>query len=233
MPTPSFRRSGRAVVLLSGGMDSAATLALANEAGFESYALTVCYGQRHVLEIDRARAVARQVGAAGHRIVTVDLGHLSGSALTDRGTPVPKDRPEKSIGQGIPPTYVPARNALFLTLALGWAEVLGARDLFIGANAVDYSGYPDCRGEFLRAFERMADAGTKAGVEGDGFRVRAPLLDWTKAQIILEAQRLEVDLGLTLSCYDPGAGGAPCSRCDACRLRARGFEEAGLDDPAQ
>ncbi len=223
----------RAVVLLSGGVDSATTLALAIERGFETHALTVRYGQRHAIEVDRARTIARQLGATSHRTVRLDLSHLSGSALTDAATAVPKNRTEDRIGAGIPATYVPARNTLFLALALGWGEVLEAHDLFIGANAVDYSGYPDCRPEFLRAFEQLARLATKAGVEGAGFRVHAPLVDWSKARIILEAQRLGVDLGATLSCYDPGPRGQVCGRCDSCLLRAKGFREAGLRDPAK
>jgi 7-cyano-7-deazaguanine synthase len=222
----------RAVVLLSGGLDSATTLALAVERGLEAHALSVGYGQRHALEIERAEILAAQLGAASWRVVKVDLAHLTGCALTDPDTPVPKDRRGDRIGEGIPPTYVPARNALFLVLALGWAEVMGARDLFVGANAVDYSGYPDCRPEFLAAFERLAAVGTKAGVEGRGIRVHAPLIDMSKAQIVLEARRLGVDFASTLSCYEPAPHGGPCGRCDSCLLRARGFREAGLDDPA-
>ena len=230
---PSNRdRPSRAIVLLSGGMDSAITLALAVERGFEAHALTVRYGQRHEIEVDRARVIARKLGTASHRVVSLDLSHLSGSALTDSTITVPKNRSETRIGEGIPTTYVPARNTLFLSLALGWGEVLEAHDLFIGANALDYSGYPDCRPEFLRAFEQLACLATRAGVEGTGFRVQAPLLDWSKARIILEARRLNVDLGLALSCYDPGPRGRPCGGCDSCLLRARGFREAGIPDPA-
>ncbi len=226
-------RGRRAVVLLSGGVDSATTLALAIESGFEAHALTVRYGQRHAIEVERAQTLARQLGATSHRTVTMDLSHLSGSALTDAATAVPKDRPENRIGEGIPATYVPARNTLFLALALGWGETLEAHDLFIGANALDYSGYPDCRPEFLRAFEQLAGLATKAGVRGAGFRVHAPLIDWSKARIILEAQRLGVDLGATFSCYDPGPRGEVCGRCDSCVLRAKGFREAGFRDPAR
>ena len=232
MPVDPGRRP-RAIVLLSGGVDSATTLALAVERGFEAHALTVRYGQRHAIEVDRAQTLARQLGAASHRTVTLDLAHLSGSALTDPAVAVPKNRSEDRIGEGIPTTYVPARNTLFLALALGWGEVLEAHDLFIGANALDYSGYPDCRPEFLRAFEQLARLATKAGVEGAGFRVHAPLVDWSKARIILEAQRLGVDLGATLSCYDPGPRGEACGRCDSCVLRAKGFREAGFPDPAE
>jgi 7-cyano-7-deazaguanine synthase len=223
----------RAVVLLSGGLDSATTLALAVEQGFEAHALSVDYGQRHALELERAELLAGRLGAASWRVVTVDLAHLGGCALTDPDTPVPKGRPGDRIGEAVPPTYVPARNALFLVLALGWAETMGARDLFVGANAVDYSGYPDCRPEFLEAFERLAAVGTKAGVEGRGVRVHAPLIDMSKAQIVLEARRLGVDPAATLSCYDPDPHGGPCGRCDSCLLRARGFREAGLVDPAR
>ncbi len=222
----------RAVVLLSGGLDSATTLGLAVEQGFEAHALTVRYGQRHALEVERAEALAGQLSAASWRAVAVDLGHLVGSALTDPRTAVPQGRAAGEIASGIPPTYVPARNTLFLALALGWAEVLDAGDVFIGANAVDYSGYPDCRPEFLAAFERLAGLATRAGVEGRGARIRAPLVDKTKAEIVLEARRLGIDLTLTLSCYDPGRKGEPCERCDACSLRAKGFREAGVADPA-
>jgi 7-cyano-7-deazaguanine synthase len=232
MPAPDRERRPRAVVLLSGGVDSATTLALAVERGFETHALTVHYGQRHAIEVDRARTLAPRLGATSHRTVTLDLSYLAGSALTDAATAVPQNRTGDRIGAEIPTTYVPARNTLFLALALGWGEVLEAHDLFIGVNAVDYSGYPDCRPEFLRAFEHLALLATKAGVEGAGFRVHAPLVDWTKARIILEAQRLQVDLGATLSCYDPGPRGEICGRCDSCLLREKGFREAGLRDPA-
>jgi 7-cyano-7-deazaguanine synthase len=223
-------RAGAAVVLLSGGLDSATTLALAVEQGHTAHALTVRYGQRHALEVERAEMLAGRLGAASWRAVTVDP--LGGSVLTVPGAVVPKHRTMAEIGEGIPPTYVPARNTLFLALALGWAEVVEARDLFIGVNALDYSGYPDCRGPFLAAFERLAAVATKAGVQGRPARIHAPLLEKTKAEIIREAVRLGVDLGLTLSCYDPGPGGRPCGGCDSCVLRARGFREAGLSDPA-
>jgi 7-cyano-7-deazaguanine synthase len=192
----------------------------------------VRYGQRHAVEVRRAEALARALGATRHLILPVDLSGVGGSALTDPAIPVPVDRSTEAIGSGIPPTYVPARNTVFLSLALAWAEVLGAGDLFIGINAVDYSGYPDCRPEFLRAFEHLATVATRAGVEGREFRIHAPLLQWSKAEIILTAERLGVDLGLTLSCYAPTDAGRPCRACDACRLRAKGFAEAGLEDPA-
>jgi 7-cyano-7-deazaguanine synthase len=222
----------RAVVLLSGGVDSATTLAIARDLGFESYALSVDYGQRHRQELDCARRVAEALGAARHTIVTIDLRAIGGSALTD-AIDVPKDRPYDDIGVGIPITYVPARNTVLLALALGHAEVVGAFDLFIGANAIDYSGYPDCRPEFLTQFERLANLATKAGVEGHGtFHLRAPLLQLTKAEIIRKGVGLGVDYACTLSCYEPDAGGRACGRCDSCRLRLKGFQEAGLNDPA-
>ena len=224
--------AGRAVVLLSGGLDSATTLAGAIAGGFEAHALTVRYGQRHEIEIDRAVELARQIGAAGHRVVQVDLAFPGGSALTDPAIDVPRNRDEEQIAGGIPPTYVPARNTVLLSLALAWAETLGAADLFIGVNAIDYSGYPDCRPEYLEAFERMAALATRAGVEGRPIRLHAPLLRLTKGEIVRRAVELGVDLARTLSCYQPSATGTPCGACDACRLRARGFREAGLEDPA-
>ena len=226
------RRAHGSPTPLSGGLDSATTLALAREAGFEAHALTVRYGQRHEVEIERAAALASALGAASHRVVLVDLAFAGGSALTDPDIAVPKGRTPAAIGAGVPVTYVPARNTLFLTLALAWAETLGARDLFLGVNAVDYSGYPDCRPEFLEAFERLAAVATKAGDEGASFRVHAPLLRMTKADIVRRAVELGLDLSLTLSCYDPSQAGRPCGACDACLLRAKGFREAGIDDPA-
>jgi 7-cyano-7-deazaguanine synthase len=222
----------RAIVLVSGGLDSATTLAMARSEGFEVYALSVDYGQRHRRELECARQVARSLSAVRHTVVAVDLRAVGGSALTDT-LDVPKDRSHEEIGRGIPITYVPARNTVLLGLALGYAEVVGAFDLFIGANAIDYSGYPDCRPEFLAQFERLANLATKAAVEGRGsFRVHAPLLQLTKADIIRTGVRLGVDYALTLSCYDPDAEGRACGRCDSCRLRLRGFEETGLPDPA-
>jgi len=223
----------RGVVLVSGGLDSATTLATARSEGFECYALSVNYGQRHRRELECALQVARALGAVRHTIVTVDLSAVGGSALTDM-LEVPKDRSHEEIGQGIPITYVPARNTVLLGLALGYAEVVEAFDLFIGANAIDYSGYPDCRPEFLAQFERLANLATKAAVEGRGtFRVHAPLLQRTKVEIIREGVRLGVDYALTLSCYDPDAQGRACGRCDSCRLRLKGFQDAGLPDPGR
>jgi 7-cyano-7-deazaguanine synthase len=222
----------RAIVLVSGGLDSATTLAIARSEGLTVYALSVDYGQRHRRELECARQVARSLGAVRHTVVTVDLRAVGGSALTDT-LEVPKDRSHEAIGQGIPITYVPARNTVLLGLALGYAEVVGALDLYIGANAIDYSGYPDCRPEFLAQFERLANLATKAAVEGhETFRVHAPLLQLTKAEIIRAGVRLGVDYALTLSCYDPDAQGRACGRCDSCQLRRKGFEEAGLPDPA-
>jgi 7-cyano-7-deazaguanine synthase len=222
----------RAVVLLSGGLDSATTLAVARRDGLTAYALSVDYGQRHRRELACARRVARSLGAAGHTVVAIDLRAVGGSALTD-DLAVPKDRSLEEIGAGIPVTYVPARNSVFLSLALGYAEVVEAFDLFIGANAVDFSGYPDCRPEFLAQFERLANVATKAAVEHRGmFRVHAPLIQRTKAEIIRLGTDLGVDYALTLSCYDPDEQGRACGRCDSCQLRLKGFREAGLTDPA-
>ncbi|MCB9649593.1 MAG: 7-cyano-7-deazaguanine synthase QueC [Deltaproteobacteria bacterium] len=219
----------RAVVLLSGGLDSATVAAWARSDGFEVHPLTFEYGQRHRVEIDAARAVARQLGLPEPRVVRLDLGAVGGSALTDPGLDVPKD----ALGDGIPVTYVPARNTVFLAVALGLAEVLGAFDLFFGANAVDYSGYPDCRPAFVDAFQALANVATKAAVEGAGrFTVHAPLMTLTKAQIIQRGVALGVDYALTTSCYDPAPGGA-CGHCDSCLLRRRGFEDAGVPDPTR
>jgi 7-cyano-7-deazaguanine synthase len=223
----------KAVVLLSGGLDSATVLAIARAEGFEPHALTVAYGQRHAAEILAARAVARALGAAGHVETSVDLRRFGGSALT-ADIAVPKDRDADGMADGIPVTYVPARNTVLLSVALAWAEVLGAFDLFVGVNAVDYSGYPDCRPEFLAAFERLANTATKAAVEGRGtFRIHAPLVALSKAEIVRRGTALGVDYGLTVSCYDPDAAGLACGRCDACQLRRRGFVEAGLPDPTR
>ena len=222
-------RAGRpAVVLLSGGLDSATVLAVARVRGFACHALSVDYGQRHAAELAAARRVALMLGAADHRIMTTDFGGVGGSALTDDSIAVPE-----SPGVGIPVTYVPARNTVLLGLALGWAEVLGARDLFIGVNAVDYSGYPDCRPAFIQAFEALANLATRAGVEGGQFRVHAPLLDLRKADIIRLGLELGVDYSVTVSCYQADAAGRACGRCDACRLRRAGFESAGVADPTR
>jgi 7-cyano-7-deazaguanine synthase len=217
----------RAVVLLSGGLDSMVCAALARQAGFGVLALTIDYGQRHRVEIDAARAIAGQL-AERHIVLPIDLTGFGGSALT-ADIEVPKD----GVGEGIPVTYVPARNTVFLSLALAWAEAAGARDLFVGVNALDYSGYPDCRPEFIEAFEALANHATKAGVEGDPFTLHAPLQYMTKADIAREAGRLGLDAGMSHSCYDPGTGGGACGRCDACRLRAKGFAEAGIADPTR
>ena len=217
----------KAVVLLSGGLDSYTAAAIAKADGFELYALTVSYGQVHSGELEAARRVARALGVGGHLELAADLASIGGSALTG-SVPVPKDR---ALTPAIPPTYVPARNTVLLSLALGWAEVVGSRDLFIGVNAVDYSGYPDCRPEYLEAFERLAALATRAGVEGRPTRLHAPLLRLSKADIVRRGAELGLDYGLTVTCYDPGPADRPCGRCDSCRLRARGFEEAGLPDP--
>ncbi len=222
----------RAVVLLSGGLDSTTVLAMAKAQGFVPTALCISYGQRHSVEIERSRKVAQAMGVTDFRVVSVDLRAIGGSALTAE-IEVPKDRPSDQLSHGIPVTYVPARNTLFLSLALGLAEVVGAQDLFIGVNAVDYSGYPDCRPEFIRAFQSLADLATRAGVEGQRFTVHAPLSGMTKAQIIQEGVRLGVDYGMTHSCYDPDPQGRACGRCDSCVLRHRGFEEAGVPDPTE
>jgi len=221
----------KAVVLLSGGLDSATVLALAKEQRFEAYALSFRYGQRHAVELEAAQRVARALNAAEHRIATIDLGMFGGSALT-ADIAVPKGRELEAMSKGIPITYVPARNTVFLAFALAWAEVLGAYDIFIGVNALDYSGYPDCRPEYISAFEAMANLATKAAVEGHGrFRIHTPLIQLSKAAIIREGMRLGLDYSLTTSCYDPSPEGAPCSQCDACLLRAKGFAEAGVADP--
>jgi 7-cyano-7-deazaguanine synthase len=220
----------RAVVLLSGGIDSTTTLAIAIAEGYEAYALSFDYGQRHQIEIETARRVANSLGAQEHRVAKIDLRVFGGSALTD-DIDVPKQRPEKQIAHGIPITYVPARNTIFLAYALAWAEVMGASDIFLGVNAIDYSGYPDCRPEFIEAFETLANLGTKAGVEGRRFQIHTPLIKFSKAEIIRKAVELGVDLSLTRSCYDPTPEGLACGECDSCLLRLKGFREAGLKDP--
>ena len=221
----------RAVLLLSGGMDSATTGAIARREGYELYALSFRYGQRHAIELEAARRVAASLGVMRHAILDIDLAAFGGSALT-AGIAVPKDRPVALMDASIPVTYVPARNTIFLSFALGWAETLDASDLFIGANAVDYSGYPDCRPEFLRAFEAMARLGTRMGVEGRAITIHAPLLRLTKAEIVQQGRALGVDFALTRTCYDPTPAGEACGRCDACLLRLKGFAEAGMADPA-
>ncbi|MEP7327457.1 MAG: 7-cyano-7-deazaguanine synthase QueC [Gemmatimonadota bacterium] len=223
--------SPRAVVLLSGGLDSATTMAIARAQGFEIHALSFAYGQRHAVELEAARRVAEALSATRHIVATIDLGAFGGSALT-ADIPVPKDRKEADLGSDIPITYVPARNTIFLSYALGWAEVLDARDIFIGVNALDYSGYPDCRPEFIAAFERAANLGTRAGVEGRGVRIHAPLIALSKKEIIARGLELGVDYSITVSCYDPSPGGTRCGRCDACLLREQGFASLGIRDPA-
>lgn len=218
----------RAVVLLSGGLDSATTLAIARSEGFDCYAISFAYGQRHAAELQAAERVAKSLAVPEHRVIHIDLRPFGASALTGN-IDVPKNRP--AIGHGIPITYVPARNTIFLSYALAWAEVLGARDVFIGVNALDYSGYPDCRPEFIRAFESLANLGTRAGVSGATFRIRTPLIAMTKPEIIRRGAQLGLDFSLTHSCYDPAADGAACGECDSCQLRLKGFAEAGVRDP--
>lgn len=222
----------KAVVLLSGGLDSATCLGLAKARGFEPVCLSVAYGQRHAVELDQAKVVAKAAGVTDHRVVTLDLRAIGGSALT-ADVAVPKHDDVSQLGTGIPVTYVPARNTIFLGLALGLAEVVGARDIFIGVNAVDYSGYPDCRPEFIHAFEKLAALATKAGVEGQPFTIHAPLSGMTKADIIRAGVAAGVDYSLTHSCYDPATDGRACGRCDSCLLRRKGFEDAGVADPTR
>ncbi|MFL6515774.1 MAG: 7-cyano-7-deazaguanine synthase QueC [Chthoniobacterales bacterium] len=222
----------RAVVLVSGGLDSATVLAIAKGAGFELYALSFDYQQRHRTELKAAAAVTKSLGAAAHSVIRLDPSIFAGSALTN-SIDVPKSRSEQQMSSGIPVTYVPARNTVFLAHALGWAEVIGASDIFIGVNAIDYSGYPDCRPEFIATFEKLANLATKAGLEGAGYKIHAPLIEMTKADIISRAVSLGVDLGLTHSCYDPLPDGRACGRCDSCQLRLNGFREAGLTDPVR
>jgi 7-cyano-7-deazaguanine synthase len=222
-----------AVVLLSGGLDSATVLAIALSHGYEVFALSFSYGQRHAVELDAAKKIAALTGAAEHRIATIDLRTFGGSALTS-DVEVPKGRPLAEIAEGIPVTYVPARNTIFLSYALAWAEVLGAGDIFLGVNALDYSGYPDCRPQFIEAFERMANLATKAAVLGQQrIRIHTPLISLSKAEIILRGIELGVDYSLTSSCYDPSPGGEACGACDSCTLRKKGFREAGVADPTR
>ncbi|AHL35648.1 7-cyano-7-deazaguanine synthase [Pseudomonas brassicacearum] len=216
----------RAVILLSGGLDSATVVAMARAEGYRCYTMSFDYGQRHRVELQAAERVARDLGVVEHKVIGLNLNGIGGSALTDSSIDVPE-----APSEGIPVTYVPARNTVFLSLALGWAEVLGARDIFIGVNAVDYSGYPDCRPEFVEAFERMANLATKAGVEGQGFRIQAPLQNLSKADIVRAGVKLGVDYGLTVSCYQADDQGRACGKCDSCRLRAEGFATAGVSDP--
>ena len=224
----------RAVILLSGGLDSATTLAIAHSQGFECYALTFRYGQRHQREVEAAKKIANSLGTIEHRIINIDLAAFGGSALTDSTIEVPKDRADLGNHNQIPPTYVPARNTIFLSYALAWAEVLGTFDIFIGVNATDYSGYPDCRGEFITAFEKTANLATAAAVERKGrYHIHTPIINMTKARIILTGTKLGVDFSLTHSCYDPDQQGRSCGRCDSCRLRLKGFAEAGLEDPIE
>lgn len=224
-------QSKKAVVLLSGGLDSTTVLAIARSKGFETYALSFRYGQRHSAELDAAVRVALSQSVAEHIVADIDLRLFGGSALTAK-IEVPKGRSHVEMEEGIPVTYVPARNTIFLSFALAWAEVLGANAIFIGVNALDYSGYPDCRPEYIAAYEQMANLATKTGVAGaDSFKIYTPLINLTKAEIILKGTGLGIDYGLTSSCYDPRPGGAPCGQCDSCQLRAKGFAEAGLPDP--
>jgi len=224
-------RARLAVVLLSGGLDSATALAIAKADGFQCYALSFSYGQRHNIELQSARRVADAVGVVEHVIVDIDLRKFGGSALTS-DIPVPKDRSPDELSAGIPVTYVPARNTIFLSFALAWAEVLTSNDIFIGVNALDYSGYPDCRPEFIDAYERLANLATQVGVEGSRISIHAPLVDMSKAEIIKRGMALGVDYSLTSSCYDPNHQGEACGRCDSCRLRLRGFTQARVEDPA-
>lgn len=216
----------RAVILLSGGLDSATVVAMAQAEGYRCYTMSFDYGQRHRAELQAAERVAHNLGVVEHKVIGLNLNGIGGSALTDSSIDVPE-----APSEGIPVTYVPARNTVFLSLALGWAEVLGARDIFIGVNAVDYSGYPDCRQEFVEAFERMANLATKAGVEGQGFRIQAPLQNLSKADIVKAGVKLGVDYSLTVSCYQADDNGRACGKCDSCRLRAEGFAAAGVSDP--
>jgi 7-cyano-7-deazaguanine synthase len=224
----------KAVVLLSGGLDSTTTLAIARDKGFTCHALTFRYGQRHKCEVESARRAAEAIGAAEHRVIAIDLAAFGSSALTDSAIDVPKDRADLDNSSQIPRTYVPARNTIFLSYALAWAEVLSAFDIFIGVNSTDYSGYPDCRAEFIAAFEQTANLATAAAVEGKGrYHIHTPIIELTKAQIIFAGMKLGVDYSLTHSCYDPDEQGRSCGRCDSCRLRLKGFAQAGLKDPIE
>ena len=227
MTNPHFAQPSRAVILLSGGLDSATALAIARQSGHECYCLSLEYGQRHHTELEAAKRVASNLGAKEHRILTLDLAAFGGSALTDSRIAVPVE----GVQSGIPVTYVPARNTIMLSLALAWAEVLGSRDIYVGVNAVDYSGYPDCRPEYIAAFRSMANLATKAGVEGEHLTIHAPLIDLTKAEIIRRGHALGVDYGLTISCYQADEAGRACGVCDSCRLRREGFAAAGVPDP--
>lgn len=227
MNFPKASNDGALVALLSGGLDSLVVGAMARAAGWRLFALTIDYNQRHRIELEAAARVAQALGAERQVVLPLDLSRFGGSALTDTGISVPKT----GVGEGIPVTYVPARNTIFLSLCLGWAEAVGARDIGIGVNALDYSGYPDCRGEFIRAFEAMANLATKAGVEGDPFRIHTPLVDMSKADIVRAGTSLGVDFSISWSCYDPTPDGKHCGECDSCRLRHKGFEEAGVADP--
>jgi 7-cyano-7-deazaguanine synthase len=242
MNTPCFgkkehnmpRQKDKAIVLLSGGLDSATTLAIAKNEGFALYALTFRYGQRHQREVEAAKKIARSVGVVEHKIITIDMAGIGGSALTDPTIEVPKDRADLDSRESVPPTYVPARNTIFLSYALAWAEVLGAFDIFTGFNATDFSGYPDCRQEYVQAFENLANLATVAGTQRKGrFQIHTPIINMTKAQTILAGMKLDVDYSLTHSCYDPDEQGRSCGRCDSCRLRLRGFREADLPDPIE
>lgn len=224
----SKEQQPKAVVLVSGGLDSTTVLAMARSQGYECYTLSFDYGQRHRAELNAAERTARELGATEHKVVNLDLRSIGGSALTDDNI----DVPEEETG-GIPVTYVPARNTVFLSIALGWAEVLGAQDIFIGVNAVDYSGYPDCRPDFIEAFETLANLATKAGVEGQKMRIQTPLIDLSKAEIVRQGEALGVDYGLTVSCYQANDEGLACGKCDSCRLRRQGFEAAGMVDPTR
>ncbi|MGD0596169.1 MAG: 7-cyano-7-deazaguanine synthase QueC [Sedimentisphaerales bacterium] len=224
----------KAVVLLSGGLDSATTLAIAKRSGFSLYALTFRYGQRHQCEVESARRIARSIGVVEHKIIPIDMGGIGGSALTDLAMEVPKDRDGLGNSDQIPVTYVPARNTIFLSYALAWGEVLGAFDIFLGVNATDFSGYPDCRHDYIQAFEKMANLATAAGVQKKGsFKIHTPIINMTKGQTILSGMKLNVDYSLTHSCYDPDRQGRSCGRCDSCRIRLKGFHDAGLEDPIE